>query len=139
MSSGVRPTPRSRGWPLLTGGQVEGPRLKGRFLGAGSDWMLTGPDDFIRMDVRVQIETDDGAILCVHYFSPAEANEKLKRAMGVCAPTEFADQSIRSHWVLETGDLRYAWVNQMVFVGQGRLLPPGTGLLGFEHRVYRLS
>ncbi|MEH2329775.1 MAG: DUF3237 family protein [Nostoc sp.] len=88
---------------------------------------------------RVQIETDDGAILCAHYFGPAEANEKLKRAVSVCAPTEFADQSIRSHWVLETGDPRYAWVNQTVFVGQGRLLPPRPGLLGFEHRVYRLS
>lgn len=89
----------SRQYFEMTSGRVEGPRLKGKLLGAGSDWMLTGPDGFIRMDVRVQIETDDGAILCAHYFGPAEANEKLKRAMGVCAPTEFADQSIRSHWV----------------------------------------
>lgn len=123
----------------MTGGRGEGPRFKGKLLGAGSDWMLTGPDGFMRMDVRVQIETDDGAILCAHYFGPAEANEKLKRAVTACAPTEFADQSIRSYWVLETGDLRYAWVNQTVFVGQGRLLPAGLSLLGFEHRVYRVS
>ena len=122
----------------MTGGRVEGPRLKGKLLGASSDWMLIGPDG-MRMDVQVQIETDDGALLCAHYFGPAEANEKLKRAVTACAPTEFTDQSIRSQWVLETGDLRYAWVNQTVFVGHGRLLPPGLGLLDFEHRVYRLS
>ena len=63
----------------------------------------------------------------------------MKRAVTASAETEFADQSIRSHWMLETGDPRYAWVNQGVFVGQGRLLPAGPGQLGFEHRVYRMS
>lgn len=129
----------SRQYYELIGGRVDGPRLSGKLIGAGSDWMLTGLDGFMRMDVRVQIETDDGAVICVHYFGPAEVNEKLKRAVTEVAPTEFADQSIRSHWVLETGDPRYAWVNQTVFVAQGRLLPADSGLLGFEHQVYRLS
>ncbi|MEH2394553.1 MAG: DUF3237 domain-containing protein [Nostoc sp.] len=123
----------------LTGGRIEGSRLNGKLLGSGSDWMLTGPDGYIRMDVRVQIETEDGAVICVHYFGPAEANEKLRRSVTAIAPTAFADQSIHSHWVLETGDPRYAWINQAVFVGHGRLLPAGPGLLGFEHWVYRLS
>ncbi len=129
----------SRQYYEMTGGQVEGPRLNGKLLGSGGDWMLTCPDGYMRMDVRVQIETNDGAVLCAHYFGPAESNETLKRAVGAFTPTEFADQAIRSHWVLETGDPRYAWVNQAVFVGQGRLLPAGPGQLGFEHRVYRVS
>lgn len=129
----------SRQYYELTGGRVEGARLNGKLLGSGSDWMLTGPDGFMRMNVRIQIETEDGAIICVHYFGPAEANEKLKQAVVACEPTEFADQSIRSHWLLETGDPRYAWVNQAVFVGESRLQPAGPGVLGFEHRVYRLS
>lgn len=123
----------------MTRGSVEGPRLTGRLLGSGSDWMLAGPDGFVRMDVRIQIETDDGAVICAHYFGPAEANETFRRAVAAFASTEFSDQSIRSHWMLETGAPRYAWVNQAVFVGLGRLLPPGPGLLGFEHRVYRLG
>lgn len=98
----------SRQYYELTGGRVDGPRLSGKLIGSGSDWMLTGQDGFMRIDVRVQIETDDGAVICVHYFGPAEANEKLKQAVIEFAPTEFADQSIRSHWVLETGDPRYA-------------------------------
>ena len=123
----------------MTRGMVEGPRIKGRLLGAGSDWMLAGPDGFMRMDVRVQIETHDGAVICAHYFGPAEMNATLKQAVAACAPTKFSDQSIRSHWLLETGDPSYAWVNQAVFVGQGRLLPAGPGLPGFEHRVYRVD
>ena len=123
----------------MTSGLIEGPRLKGRLLGSGSDWMLIGSDGFTRMDVRIQIETEDRAILCVHYFGLAEANQKMTQAVAASTPTEFSDQLICSHWLLETGDARYAWVNQAVFVGEGRLLPVGPGALGFEHRIYRLG
>lgn len=120
-------------------GVFEGPRFNGKLLGPGSDWMLVASDGFIRMDVRIQMETDDRAIICAHYFGPAEVNQKLGQAVAASAPTEFSDQLIRSHWLLETGDARYAWVNQSVFVGEGRLHPFSPGVLGFEHRVYRLG
>lgn len=123
----------------MTEGVLKGPRLNGRLLGSGADWMLVGPDGFMRMDVRIQIETDDHAVICAHYFGPAEANQKLAQAMAASASTEFADQLIRSHWLLETGDPRYAWVNQAVFVGESRLLPVSPSVPGFEHRVYRLG
>ena len=120
-------------------GEIDGPRLKGRMLGTAGDWMLTGPDGFMRMDVRMQIATDDKAIICAHYFGPAEANQRFTEAMAASKPTTFSDQTIRSHWLLEAGDPRYAWVNQAVFVGEGRLRPAGPGVMGFEHRVYRVG
>ena len=123
----------------ITGGSVSGPRLTGQLAGSGGDWMLTGPDGYMRMDVRLQFETGDGAAICAHYFGPAEANDKLKQAVAACVPTEFDDHSIRSHWILETGDPRYSWINQSVFAGQSRLLPASAGVLGFEHQVYRFS
>ena len=123
----------------VTDGVLDGPRLKGRQLGAGSDWMLVGSDGFMRMNVRVQLETDDGAIICASYSGPAEANQKLTDGLTASTATAFSDQSIRTHWLLETGDPRYAWVNQTVFIGEGRLRPAGPGILGFEHRVYRLG
>ena len=123
----------------ITGGTVVGTRLADKLVGSGGDWMLAGPDGYMRMDVRVQIETNDGAVIFAHYFGPAEANDRLKQAVTTCVSTEFDDHSIRSHWVLETGDPRYRWVNRSVFAGQGRLLPAGPDVLGFEHKVYRLS
>ncbi len=123
----------------IKGGTVKGLRLRGTLAGSGGDWMINGPDGFMRMDVRIQIKTEDGAIIGAHYFGPAEANEKLIQAVNDCAPTEFANQSIRSHWVLETGDPRYLWVNQTVFASQGRLLPAHDGSLGFEHEVFRMG
>ena len=82
---------------------LEGPRLRGKQLGAGGDWMLIGSDGFMRMNVRVQIETEDGAIVCAAYSGPAEANEKLAEGLAASTPTAFSDQSIRTHWLLETG------------------------------------
>ncbi len=128
-----------RQYYAMRDGVIEGPRLTGKLVGAGSDWMLMGADGFMRMDVRIQIGTEDGAVICVRYFGPAEANEVLGQAAAACSPTEFSVQSIRTHWLLESGDPRYAWVNQNVFVGEGRLCPAEPGVLGFEHRVYRVG
>ena len=45
----------------VTGGEVVGERLRGRVLGGG-EWALIGPDAFLRIDVRLQVETHDSAI-----------------------------------------------------------------------------
>ncbi|OQW30510.1 MAG: hypothetical protein A4E19_09365 [Nitrospira sp. SG-bin1] len=123
----------------LTGGTVKGPRLNGKLVGTGGDYMLAGQDGYLNMDVRVQMKTDDGALIYIRYHGPVEANEKLQQAAAASGQTAFEDQRIRSYWVLETGDPRYLWVNRTVFVGEGRLLSGGPGLLGMEHRVYRLD
>ena len=114
-------------------GAVEGERLSGRTIGAGADWMLAASDGFLRMDVRIQFKTYDDAVICARYHGPAEANARLLDAIA-----EFDDQLIRTHWLLEAGDPRYAWVNKAVFVGEGRFNPQKPGVAGFEHRVYRV-
>jgi Protein of unknown function (DUF3237) len=123
----------------MVDGVIVGKRLNGVFIDPAADWMLVGPDGVMRMDVRFQLRTDDGAVILVHYFGPAEANATLIKAVQTFAPTEFADHVIRAHWVLETGDPRYAWVNQTIFVSEGRLQPPSHDQLGFEHLVYRVG
>ena len=123
----------------LTSAVMQGERLAGRLLGSAGDWMLVGADGYMRMDVRLQFETDDGAVICARHFGPAEANARMQQAMTASAPTTFADQRIRTHWVMESGDPRYAWVNCTVFVGEGRVQPDENGIAGFEHRVYRVD
>ena len=89
-------------------GQAKGERISGTLTGAGADWAVIGPDGWARLDVRAQIQTDDG--------------------------TDFDDQYFRTTPRLETGDERYAWVNQAVFVGRGRMIPGGV-----EYEVYRVT
>ena len=123
----------------MTGGRIDGERLSGDLVGPGSDWMVAEPDGLMRMDVRLHLRTDDGALVAIRYFGPAVPNDAMRKALANNQPTGFADQSIRTHWLLEAGDPRHAWVNRAVFVGEGRVRPAGPGTMGFEHRVYRVG
>lgn len=118
----------------VTGGSLEGPRLKGRLLTGGGDWLLVGPDGWGRLDVRAQFLTDDGAAIYLQYHGVVEMNEKVQRATTGGAATDWGDLYFRTAPRLETGDPRYAWVNHTVFVAEGRVLPGAV-----EYRVYRVT
>jgi hypothetical protein len=120
----------------VTGGQVEGERIKGRVLGGGGEWLLLGADGFGRIDVRIQFETTDGAHIYVQYLGLLEANEVVHEFMtGQRQETDYGDQYFRTAPRLETGDPRYGWVNQSLFVAEGRAFPG----YGVEYRVYRVA
>lgn len=47
----------------ITGGRVSGPRLSGRILPGGADWMTVSHDGVSLMDARYALETEDGAVI----------------------------------------------------------------------------
>ncbi|MEL0323675.1 MAG: DUF3237 domain-containing protein, partial [Rhodospirillales bacterium] len=51
----------------ITGGTFSGPKLKGHIHDGGGDWLLTGTDGVSKIDVRMTLETDDGALLYTTY------------------------------------------------------------------------
>lgn len=116
----------------VTGGEVIGDRLNGRLLGGG-EWALIGPDGFLRIDVRLQVETHDGAHLYIQYSGLLGLNDTVQAAIESGAGTDYGDQYFFTNPRLETGDERYAWVNTTFFIGEGHLLPD----LGVEYRVCR--
>lgn len=119
----------------VSGGEVQGERINGRLLGGGGEWFLVGPDGYGRIDVRIQIETDDGAHIYVQYLGLLELNEAVQEFIaGKREETEFGDQYFRTAPRLECGDSRYEWVNRSLFVAEGR----GHPGYGVEYRVYRV-
>jgi hypothetical protein len=116
----------------VTGGEVVGERLRGRVLGGG-EWALIGPDGFLRIDVRLQVETHDGAHVYVQYVGLLEMNEAVQRAIGTGGGTAYGEQYFYTNPRMETGDARYAWVNTTFFVGEGHIVPG----LAVEYRVWR--
>lgn len=119
----------------VTGGDVAGERLNGIIHPGGGEWFLAGADGFGRVDVRFQMTTGDGANIYVQYFGILELTEATMAAVGTGAGTDFEDHYFRTTPRLETGDERYAWVNQTVFVGKGHVL---SGLL-VEYDLYRVT
>ena len=98
---------------LVTGGSFEGPRLKGKVWAGGGDWALRGPDGVGRLDVRVTFETDDGALIYVQYYGVNRPDEDRPVAQPG-ATSEYGDAYFMTAPRFETGDERYAWLNDLV-------------------------
>jgi Protein of unknown function (DUF3237) len=45
----------------------------------GGDWMTVSNDRFARPDVQVQLVTDDGALILLHYTGLVERSDALRR------------------------------------------------------------
>jgi hypothetical protein len=116
----------------VSGGSFEGPRLKGSVLPSGADWILMGSDGVGRLDVRATLQTHDGANIYVQYFGVVHLNEKVMAALASGQETEFGDTYFFTAPRFETGDERYAWLNGIVTVGQGRMLPNAVEYRAFE-------
>lgn len=117
----------------VIGGHAEGPRLRGTFLASGADWILIDDSGVGRLDVRGTLLTDDGAHVYIHYHGVLELNDKVLGALGRGESTNFGDTYFMTQPRFETGDERYAWLNKVVAVAEGRVLPNAV-----EYRVYEL-
>lgn len=123
----------TRAIATVTGGWARGERITGSVVGAGADWVLIGSDGFNRLDVRLQIQTDDGAVLYLAYTGLLEFNDAAQKGMAG-GETQFDDQYFRTTPRIETGHADYAWVNTTLFVARGRLVGGAV-----EYEVYRVS
>lgn len=111
----------------VTGGTFEGPKLRGTILPSGGDWLLVGADGVGRLDVRATFRTDDGAHVYMQYHGVVALGEV--RGDG----TNYGDRYFMTQPRFETGDLRYAWLNTVVAVAEGRAAPNAV-----EYRVYHV-
>ena len=89
-------------------GRIEGDRFNAKLVGnAAADWLTVGPDGVGTLDVRVLVETDDGALVFIQYNGRVDTND-------LGAPVYAAPR-------FETGDDRYRWLNKVQAVAKGRL------------------
>jgi hypothetical protein len=63
----------------VTGGHFEGARLRGTLLPSGGDWLLLDAEGVGHLDVRITLETDDGARIYVQYCGVIVMNEAVNR------------------------------------------------------------
>jgi len=89
----------------VTGGAFEGPRMKGTFVGTGGDWVTVRPDGSMKLDVRLTLQTSDGAAIYMSYSGIG-----IRHGDG---------NALRTAPLFETGDERYAWLNTIQAVATG--------------------
>ncbi len=118
----------------VSAGTAEGPRLKGNFLASGGDWLLVDAEGVGRLDVRGTLETHDGAKIYIYYHGVLEMNEQVTQALASGGSTDYGDTYFITQPRFETGDPRYQWLNRVMAVAEGRLLPNAV-----EYRVYQVT
>jgi hypothetical protein len=117
----------------VSGGQFLGERLHGNILPhAGSDLLLTRADGAFQQDVRLALQTDDGALILMTYrgvrHSSPEVAARIARGESVPA----TDYYLRTSPWFETAAPKYDWLNRIVAVGVGQRLPNGASYEVFE-------
>src|ERR1700729_4211933 len=107
----------------LASGHFEGPRLRGRVLPGGGDWTLLRGDGVLELDLRVTLETDDGAL--IHMTSrglrhgPGDPVAALARGESVDPSSYYFRTAAR----FETGHPKYDFLNRLLAVASGDRRP----------------
>ena len=104
----------------ILSGRFEGPRLKAAVQIPAGDWITNRADGSYRLDVRLTLKTDDGALILVTYNGIGQ--------------TTSDGASLRAAPLFETGDQRYTWLTKLQAVAVGARV--GTDV---KYDVYALK
>lgn len=124
----VGPLETTTGAPLdarqywqMSDAELGGPRIRAHAPYVGGDWMRVGPDGIGRPDIRAQFVTNDGAVVLLHYTGLVRATDAIDKAAETGGTTGFDEQTMRMSLSFVTGAEYYAWLNQSLFIAEGRL------------------
>jgi len=116
----------------IEGGDVTGPRIRGKVLPGGADFQVMRSDGITDLHARYVIETDDNHLIYVENsgirYGPPELMEQLRRG-------EIVDPALiyfRSTPRFETAAPAYAWLMQSLFVCSGARFPDRVELQFFR-------
>jgi hypothetical protein len=106
----------------VSAGTFVGPKINAAIPDgvAAGDWLTILADGGFALDVRLSLRTDDGADIYVTYTGFGKLNEDCTASI-LTAPR------------LETGDERYAWLNNLFCVAIGTTTPEGV-----EYEIYAI-
>ncbi|HEY5301387.1 MAG TPA: DUF3237 domain-containing protein [Acetobacteraceae bacterium] len=117
---------------LVAGGTFEGERLRGTVLPGGADWLLLRSDGVMTLDVRLALETSDGALISFAYRGLRHGPKEVMERMGRGEATDPASYYFRTTGGFETAAPTYAWLNRVWAVGTGTRPPEGPVYDVFE-------
>ena len=120
----VGPTPRGLHRIIpITGGQVEGPKLKGVILPGGADWQYIDATGTTDVDARYTLRTSDGVLLGITSLGlragPPEVLARLARGEAVDPATYYFRTAVR----VEAPAGPYEWLARAIFLAQAERLP----------------
>ncbi len=103
----------------IASGQFEGPRLRGKVLPGGGDWTLLRGDGVLELDLRLTLETEDGALIHMKSFGLRHGPPYVIAALGRGESVDPSTYYFRTTPRFETGHPKYAFLNRLLAVSRG--------------------
>ena len=98
---------------------AKGPRIRGTFVPPGGDWSRVMPSGSLRLDVRLTLKTDDGALIYMTYNGVLrESPENEKKASRGEVLTDKDIAYFITAPTFETAAPKYAWLNGIQAIGK---------------------
>jgi hypothetical protein len=117
---------------IVPSGTFAGERLSGKVLDGGSDWQTVRSDGSTTLDVRLILETDDGAHITMAYrgirHGAADVIQRLEKGEEV----DPASYYFRINPLFEAPAGKYEWLNRVVAIGTGHRFADGPVYSVFE-------
>ncbi len=110
----------------VTGGDFEGPRLRGKVMPGGGDWLLLRSDAVLELDLRIMLETDDGALIHMSFQGLRHGPADVIAALGRGEVVDPASYYFRTVPRFETSTEKYAFLNRIITVSVGETRPDGA-------------
>ena len=102
----------------ITSGSFEGPRLRGKVLGGG-DWTLSRSDAVLELDLRITLETDDGALINMTSFGLRHGPPEVLAALARGESVDPSKYYFRTAPRFETSASPYAFLNRLIAIASG--------------------
>ena len=103
----------------ITGGSFEGDRLRGKVLPGGDDWTVKRPDGVVELDLRITLETDDGALIYMTSFGFRHGPPEVLAALARGESVDPSRYYFRTAPRFETSAAQYGFLNRLIAISWG--------------------
>lgn len=104
----------------VSGGSFEGDRVMGTVSPLiGSDLLVIRGDGSFQQDVRLLLETNDGAHILMTYRGVRRASPEVDARLSRGEVVNASEYYLRTTPYFETSADKYSWINSIVAVAQG--------------------
>jgi hypothetical protein len=112
----------------VKGGNVKGPNIQGEIVLPGGDWIRTMSSGALRLDAKVMIKTDDGALIQMNYNGVVVGSKEAAEAL---AKGEVVTDKTFPYFItaptFQTSSEKYSWLNKIQTIGKMIEVKRGDG------------
>lgn len=115
---GTLPSGFTRGFTDVVGGEISGPKLKGKVIPhSGGDWPAYWPNGAVEFTARYMLQAEDGTLILIKNRGFRYATPEVTARMERLDPVESSEYYMRLSPFFEAPQGPHDWLNRTVFVG----------------------